>query len=338
MPRLVKKEVNMKVPEDIVSQMQAYMEKLKLTSNFQTETSSNEEEEYEEEGVDIEVNGVYDHRITPNGVWQFKIGWKNSRVREWVDDSDCNCEMMIAKYLKGKSVRTAYLFCRVSTADQATSVNVSLDGQAAELRRAAEAQTIYQRIKVYSISQSAYKNIPKTLSRIGEACLPEDGIFVWRVDRLSRNIVKYLSWMEDLNDRNVILYSHQENISYSKNKLAFLQAVLDAQKEAALLGERIKMSYRMKKERGDEKIGSLPYGKKYHRILRPDGGTLKKIVVDNPEEMAIIDRIMACDYRFSAQIADELNSEGLKKRGRPWTKMSVIRLRPKKKLRFWEKA
>ena len=75
MPRLVKKEVNMKVPEDIVSQMQAYMEKLKLTSNLQTETSSNEEEEYEEEGVDIEVNGVYDHRISPDGVWQFKIGW-----------------------------------------------------------------------------------------------------------------------------------------------------------------------------------------------------------------------------------------------------------------------
>lgn len=328
MPRVV----NMKVPEDIVSQMQAYMEKLKLTSSHKEEASYNEEEEYE--GVDIEVNGVYDHRISSDGVLQFKIGWKNSRVREWIDDSDCNCEMMIAKYLKGKSIRTAYLFCRVSTADQATSVNVSLDGQAAELRRAAEAQHVFQRIKVYSISQSAYKNIPKELCRIGEACLPDDGIFVWRVDRLSRNIVKYLSWMEDLNDRNVILYSHQENISYSKNKLEFLQAVLDAQKEAALLGERIKMSYRMKKERGDEKIGSLPYGKKYHRILRPDGGTLKKIVVDNPEEMAIIDRIMACDYRFSAQIADELNSEGIKKRGRSWTKMSVIRLRPRTKSHF----
>ena len=136
--------------------------------------------------------------------------------------------------------------------------------------------------------------------------------------------------MEDLNDRNVILYSHHENISYSKNKLEFLQAVLDAQKEAALLGERIKMSYRMKKERGDEKVGSLPYGKKYHRILRPDGGTLKKTVIDNPEEMVIIDRIMACDYRFSADVADELNSEGIKKRGRPWTRMSVVRLRHKK--------
>ena len=324
--------VNMKVPEDIFSQIQAYMERLKITSS-QVEPSSNEEI-VDEEIVDMEVSGVYDHRITSDGVWQFKIGWKKSRDREWVDDSDCDCEIAIAKYLKGKSIRTAYLFCRVSTADQATSVNVSLDGQAAELRRAAEAQTIYQRIKVYSISQSAYKNIPKALRRIGEACLPDDGIFVWRVDRLSRNIVKYLSWMEDLNDRNVSLYSHQENISYSKNKLEFLQAVLDAQKEAALLGERIKMSYKMKRERGDEKVGSLPYGKKYHRILRPDGGTLKKIVVDNPEEMAIIDRIMASDYRLSAEMADELNSEGLKKRGRPWTKMSIIRLRPKTKMYY----
>ena len=332
MPRLAKKEVNMKVPEDILSQMQAYMERLKLSST-QSETSP-DKEDVSDETVDMEVSGVYDHRITTDGVWQFKIGWKNLRTREWVDDSECNCEMAIAKYLKGKSVRTAYLFCRVSTAEQATSVNVSLDGQASELRRAAEAQTIYQRIKVYSISQSAYKNIPKALRRIGEACLPEDGIFVWRVDRLSRNIVKYLSWMENLNDRNVTLYSHHESISYSKNKLEFLQAVLDAQKEAALLGERIKMSYRMKRERGDEKVGSLPYGKKYNRILRPDGGTLKKTVVDDPDEMAIIDRIMACDYRLSAEMADELNSEGLKKRGRAWTRMSVIRLRPQKKKRF----
>ena len=328
MPRL-SKEVIMKVPEDIFCQMQAYMEKLKLTSNQPEAESSNFEEEVAE--MDMEVSGVYDHRISPEGNWQFKVGWKKLRTREWVDDCDCDCELEIAKYLKGKSIRTAYLFCRVSTADQATSVNVSLQGQEAELRRAAEAQKMYDRIRVYSISQSAYKNIPNTLRRIGEACLPEDGIFVWRVDRLSRNIVKYLSWMENLNDRNVTLYSHQENISYSKNTLAFLQAVLDAQKEAALLGERIKMSYRMKRERGDEKVGSLPYGKKYHRILREDGGTLKKVVVDDPEEMAIIDRINTAGYRLSSEMAEELNAEGLKKRGRAWTKMSVIRLHQKRR-------
>ena len=328
MPRLpvAAKEVTMKVPEDILSQMQAYMERLKLSST-QPESSTNEEEEVDE--MEMEVSGVYDHRISPEGIWQFKVGWKKLRTREWVDDCDCLCELEISKYLKGKSIRTAYLFCRVSTADQATTVNVSLQGQESELRRAAEAQKMYDRIRVYSISQSAYKNIPKALRKIGDACLPEDGIFVWRVDRLSRNIVKYLSWMEDLNDRNVTLYSHQENISYSKNKLEFLQAVLDAQKEAALLGERIKMSYRMKKERGDEKVGSLPYGKKYHRILTTDGSTFKKIVVDNPEEMAIIDRIMASKDFSPSEMAILLNAEGIKKRGRSWSRLSVIRLHKK---------
>ena len=37
--------VNMEVPEDIFSQMQAYMERLKLTSASKNEVSSNEEEE-----------------------------------------------------------------------------------------------------------------------------------------------------------------------------------------------------------------------------------------------------------------------------------------------------
>ena len=74
----------------------------------------------------------------------------------------------------------------------------------------------------------------------------------------------------------------------------------------------------------------MPYGKKYFRILREDGGTLKKLVVDNPEEMAIIERIRKSEYKSARDMAEKLNSEGFKKQGRKWTRMSVIRIHKKK--------
>jgi DNA invertase Pin-like site-specific DNA recombinase len=319
------KDVSMKVPEDMLEQMQAYMERLKLSTSVipsvLKETVSKETE--------CEVSKIHNHRISIDGDWQFEVGWKGFRTREWVNDVDCKCEMEIANYLREKNIRTAYLFCRVSTAEQATAVNVSLKAQESELRFAVSSLPEFTRFRVYSISKSAYKNIPSVLSQIGNACLPGDGIFVWRVDRLSRNIVKYLGWLEDLNDRGVLIYSHQEKLIYSENKLDFLQAVLDAQKEASLLGERVKMSYKLKRQRGDEKVGNLPYGKKYFRVLSTYNPleTLKKTVVDNPDEMSIIDRIKAKNTKFDpALMAEQLNSEGLKKRGRKWNKLSVLRV------------
>jgi len=319
------KNVSMEIPENMLEQMQAYMERLKVSISNEPEPILSEND-YSCNPEECEVSKVYAHRIK-NGELEFEIGWKGGKETEWVKDNDCNCDLLISKYLKDKNIRTAFVFCRVSTPDQATAVNVSLEAQEAELKSTVLTKGDFKRIKVFSISKSAYFNIPKVLSQIGEACLKGDGIFVWRVDRLSRNIVKYLSWMEDLNTRGIYIYSQQENITYSENKIVFIQAILDAQKEAALLGERVKMSYRLKRKRGDEKVGNLKYGKKYGRILRSDGSTLKKTVVDNPEEMAIIDRILKNDERLAQELADDLNLEGLKKRGRKWSRMSVIRIR-----------
>ena len=322
MPRLQTKKVKMEVPENMLAQMQAYMERLRLSSMVEPEPvveESNIEEEFE-------IGGVFSHRMTEDGHWQFQVSWKGFRKKEWVNDADCHCELAISKYLKDKNIKTAYLFCRVSTPDQATSVNVSLEAQASELRTAAIATKNFERIKVFSISQSAFRNIPKTLLQIGEAALSGDGIFVWRVDRLSRNIVKYLAWMEDLNERGVSLYSHQENLTYSDKKLDFLQAVLDAQREATILGERVKLAYRRKRERGDERVGGLPYGKKYNRILQDDGTTLRKTVVDHPDEMAVVDRILKSSPGSQTRLAEQLNAEGITKRGRKWNKASVIQI------------
>lgn len=166
MPRLPIKKVKMEVPENMLADMQAYMERLKLSSTVEPVEETTDVVQYE-------VSGVFGHRVTENGIWQFQVAWKGLRKKEWVNDEECNCDSAIAKYLKDKNIHTAYLFCRVSTPDQATSVNVSLEAQASELRTAAVSTRNFERIKVYSISQSAFSNIPKALRSIGESALSE---------------------------------------------------------------------------------------------------------------------------------------------------------------------
>lgn len=311
--------VNMQVPADMVGELEAYL----ATMNMQVADDNVEEKEM---GSDYyEISRVTGARRRHDGGWQFQVVWKGYRERGWVDDEDCSCEKEISEYLRTQRVRTAYLFCRVSTKNQAQSTNVSLDAQEAELRNAVTNMTQFDRVRVYAISQSAYKRIPRILKRIGEACLPGDGILVWRVDRLSRNIEEYLEWIKDLHKRGVMLYSHHEGMTFAEKKLSFYQAVLDAHKEAYDLGERVRLSVRHKRQRGDEKVGGLPYGKKYDRVFNNDGTTHHKIVVDHPREQGVI-RTIRSSRKNPEQIANDLNRNGNLKRGRRWNTKMVLRI------------
>ena len=325
----MKKTVNMEIPLEHLDKILVYMSTLDLDPKVDANITDQETKPMEEEPIQYEVSSVSDHRILEDRTFQFYINWVNG-VSEWVDDHKCNCEKLISVYLNRLNtisslnpvrIHTAYLFCRVSTKEQATCSNLSLQAQEAELRETVAIKVgYYQRIRVYSISKSAYIRIPDALARIGDAALADDCILVWRVDRLSRNIVKYLEWLENINTRGVMIYSLQEDISYKNNKLAFIQAVLNSNKEAMILGERVKLAYKHKRARGDEKIGRLRYGKKYKRE-----GT-RMIVVENPDEQKIIYRICNTD-NTNQEMSDILNRERIKKNKRVWNKIMVSRIR-----------
>lgn len=318
--------VNLQVPNNMVDDLRRYMQTMNMDC-AETQEGLNMEVETTSEKGQYEVEKVINHKIV-DGKWMFEVVWKDNKLNDWVDDEDCSCEDLISEYLKDKEVKTAYLFCRVSTKEQAKSTNLSLEAQESELRSMLEQRFpgLFKRVRVYSISQSAYKNIPSVLVRIGSTALQGDGIFVWRVDRLSRNIVKYMGWCEELNERGVMLYSYQEDLTYSSKKLEFIQAIVNAQKEAVILGERVKLSFRRKRARGDTHIGSLAFGKMYKRVLNEDGTTKNMVVVDNPHEQMIIDKIRAKRMK-PAELARHLNDLGLFKRNRKWSEAMVIRIK-----------
>lgn len=270
-----------------------------------------------------EVSHIINHRVRQDMTYEFQLEFKDKTV-EWVEDNKCSCEDLIGKYLRYKSITTAYLFCRVSRPEQATQFNFSLQAQELELRMFIDNLKtngkVYDRVRVYSIASSAYRKLPEVLRRIGYSTNQGDALCVWRCDRLSRNIVDSLEFIENIHKRGVMIYSYNEHINYKQNKMRFIQAIVDANKEAMIIGERIKLSNNFKRLRGDEKIGSLPYGKEYR-----NNGT-HKIVVDNPQEQAIIRRIKTSKLKVS-ELVSQLNSEGIMKKNKKWNAPMVNRIK-----------
>jgi DNA invertase Pin-like site-specific DNA recombinase len=267
-------------------------------------------------GQQCEINRVVDHRITARGVWQFHIQFKgHDRVTEWVDDCDCDCEKSINEYLAGTGVpRTVYSFCRVSSKKQTGPRHVSLEAQ--EQRIHQTIQRMYGanpgRVKNIRLSASAYRGIPSALARIGAAARAGDAIFIYRIDRLSRNIFKYLAFLEELNDRGVQIYAVDEGMWYHERRLNFMQGILDANKEAEIIGRRVKSSLEYLKSIGREYSGTTAYG---WRMIRNQANHL--VQTKDSEEQGVIRRIKQWGSGYQT-IADHLNREGITKRGKRW--------------------
>tara|TARA_A100001011_G_scaffold209533_1_gene217753 strand:+ start:4175 stop:5131 length:957 start_codon:yes stop_codon:yes gene_type:complete len=302
---------NIKVPTNMVKDVEKFMQAMTIDNAVHMV----DKERREEPNV-CEVKQILSHGVKDG--FTFLIEFCDG-TSEWVADENCECEWLISQYLSKFNINTNYLICRVSTKEQASSTSVSLEAQEQELLEGIESSPT-QRNKVIKLTQSAYTSIPNVLISVGNACQRGDCISIYRVDRLSRNIVKFLSWLEDLNERGVEIHAVSDCLLYSMNKLDFIQLIVEAQREAALLGERIRMANMRKLKRGDEAIGSLKFGQKYIRQLDKNGNTIKKVVGVHPEEYTIINRIkvLSGDRMSPKEISCILNEEGNLKRGRKW--------------------
>jgi DNA invertase Pin-like site-specific DNA recombinase len=267
-----------------------------------------------------EVSRISSHRTVNNSL-EFLVHFKAYSEPCWIADSECNCEHAIKVYFKHNNlpIRTVYCVCRVSTKEQAGFNHVSLEAQEARLiQTATQTYGNEVRIKLLKITASAYKQINSELLNIGEAAQDGDSILVYRVDRLSRNIVKILSFLEDLNDKGVAIFSQDENIWYNKNKLEFIQRIVDANKESEILGKRVRLSLEYRRQRGDEVFGNTAFGYSKKRLENENNRVVK---VKDENEQTILKRIrkMKKDGCSSAQITEFLNARGMSKRGKKWT-------------------
>ena len=302
---------SMFVPVSHLTEVQKLLDNLRLRDE-ELLKEKKEQEHYQE------VKSVVDHKHDGNGNFSFKLRFWYEKETEWVADKDCSCEALIQKYLSSEKltkIRTAYLFCRVSSKQQKGPTHVSLVAQESALQKVVANLHLKDeevlRVKVVYLQASAYNGIPSHLKDIAEVSRSKDLILIYRVDRLSRNIVRYLQLLEDMNDKGVLIYAVDENIWYHNRKLDFIRGILDANCEAVIIGKRVKMSVEQRRKRGDH-IGSAPFGS---RLVRDSSHSLK--LEPHIQEQQIIKLIR------KGSTFEELNKKGLYKRGKPWTKNMV---------------
>ena len=267
-----------------------------------------------------EVKKVLGHDVSRQGNFSFRLRFADG-TSEWVNDEDTNCEWLISEYLHSKGILTTYVYCRVSSKNQVGEDHVSLPAQESELVERAQQITPHNRVKVVRVVGSAYKQVPQEFLKIAEAAKNGDVVLCYRVDRLSRNIVRFLSLLEDMDDEGVRIFSHEDNIWYAENKLDMIELILQAQKEAVMIGKRVSMSVRKRKERGDETLGQAPFGQ---CLVKENDG---RIVLRKCEaEIELIREVKSLCHMTYEEVAEYLNSQGKLKRGRAWSARMVAKV------------
>lgn len=277
-----------------------------------------------------EVKGVIDHKIE-DGEWFFNFQFKGyGKYTEWIKDTDTKCEEVISAYLESIGINTVHLFCRVSTKKQGDPQHISLHAQEKYLRKTVrdiigestgetKEEKTPHRVKVHRLCSSAYKSVPTAFVDIVDAARAGDIVITYRVDRLSRNIIKYLALLEELDEKGVKIYSKDENIWYRGNKVDFIQKILDGQRESQGISKRVRTSLDYRRERGDETFGSTKYGFMISRS-EEDG---RVMVVESLSEQRIIKFIKRSKGTFPGAIAEKLNKTNRLKRGKLWTASMV---------------
>jgi|UniRef100_A0A6C0IZH0 DNA invertase Pin-like site-specific DNA recombinase len=308
--------VSIQVPEHLLEQIKSMLKNLTVKEAKKIKNSQKKQDN---------VKKILNHRNTCRN-FQFLVLWKDN-VSEWVDDKDCNCETLINEYLRLSNIKTVYLICRVSTKNQDDPNCISLEAQ--ECALLSIIPSVYERVKVIKIKKSSYSNMPSEIVEICKTATGNDAVYFWKIDRFSRNIEKSVEYLKMLEDKKVFVYSLSENLEFSTNKSEFYSYVLKGQQESADISKRIKLTISQKLERGDEKVGKLPYGKKYIRLLNSDGDTVKMKVGDNPLELKVIDNIKRSKTN-NKEMASSLNSKGITKHGRKWTPNMIKYIRDKK--------
>ncbi len=318
------------VPNNYLDQIinlinQLNMDEVNNNNNMDEEDNNNEDNNnineednnMNEEDIigDFIVTKVTDHKIL-NNIWFFKLKFKGFNTLEWIPEEDCNCTELINNYLNLKNIKTYYCYCRVSSKQQDQDNTLSLDQQEIELVNEAT-KLGATRIKVLKTVKSAYTSIPKNLLYINDNINKGDYLLVYYIDRLSRNIVKYLTFLDNMKNKGIVIRSVHENLNYDSNNLDFIQHMLDANKVSKLMSIRAKKTIETRISRGDN-LGNPPFGKK---ILKTDNSVK---FVENENELHILNIILKSSLNID-DLVDFLNNKKLFNRNnKKWTNSSII--------------
>lgn len=182
-----------------------------------------------------------------------------------------------------------YGYCRVSTQNQADEGD-SLNAQEENIRRYCQGQNL-DVINVYKecISGSIQPENRPLLSHILREINDNncDGIVVYKLDRLSRNIKDTITLLNDLSQKNKLFFEIKNNLSNVGAVGSFTIHLFSAlaQLERAMTIERVNEVIKYRRDK-NLILGGIPFGRK---IIEKDS---EKVLVEDEEEMRTINMII----------------------------------------------
>ncbi len=214
------------------------------------------------------------------------------------------------------------LYTRISTDE--TNQPYSLGAQKDRLEAYVATQPGWRVVARY-VDQASGKNLERPglgVARRAASRAEYDLLLVYRVDRLSRNLLLLAKLIEELAEAHVAFRSATEpfDSSTAPGRMMLQMLGVFAEFERASIVERIGAGLERKARRGEWTVGSYPFG--YTKTpgevnLRPDPATAAVV--------SEIFRRYVEGREGSAAIASWLNERGLRtSRGRPWSRPSVL--------------
>ena len=219
-----------------------------------------------------------------------------------------------------------FVYCRVSTDEQATDAHFSLANQEQKARDYAKAKgwRIAGTVKDVASGKDANREgYQELLSCIENRSI--DGVVVYRLDRLSRNVKDIYDFLDMIGDAGIAFISLSEGFdtTTAMGRAMLGVAAVFAQLTRELIGENVKDGLMRRAQAGlynGNKYG--PYGYRYDK----DIGML--VVV--PQEAEVINRIfdMYANRKWGTnKIATLLNREMIPTReGAQWSKYKIMLL------------
>ncbi len=209
-----------------------------------------------------------------------------------------------------------FIYNRVSGVSQAAADKSSLDIQLAECKDYC-LKNDYEVVGVYvdTASGSNFEGRENFNNMLAEISSGVEAIVVWKLDRFSRNICQASNLYSSLQKMGVSLISVNEKIDNSISGKLLLNLLFSISSfELDTIKSRLSFGKAEAVKKGIRVYGRYPFGYNSNGIVENEAGIIRQIFK------------LKVSGKNNNEIASMLNDKGLSMKGKPFTRLNVMRI------------